>query len=297
MPDGAVGSDDAVGRIVGLIVLDGSGKRCLEDVPVVGMNDSKELLAGVAEGPRVDSENGAGLLIEFPLVLEDVPVPGAHAGGLERQIEAGAALPQRIFGLLMPQAPDRLPPSVAPDQGVVMAPEQVRHLGGRVLRDGIAADREHAARFDPGAGGGLVLEEDAPLFFRQPGDVAGQPQAVEASREGELLPVVPSAQYAVWIERACQGIPLALVEDLRLTPGQVGVQVGNRFAQGFPGVLRLQRRGSDPHAVFVVGQTLAKVPDEQLDQVLRGLVELADVRSPGDARHGFDSRSAHPGSS
>ena len=135
----------------------------------------------------------------------------------------------------------------------------------------------------------LVFHEVPPLLLLEPRGVPGHPDALIASGQRPLELGAPVADDPMKIDFSSREIDVARVQDLDAVAGHIAVEVWNGPAQCLPDLRLVQGLGDDPRTKFVGLETGFEEGKQGFQQIILGLVEMAEVRSPGHLAHWLDT--------
>jgi hypothetical protein len=135
----------------------------------------------------------------------------------------------------------------------------------------------------------LVFHEVSPLLLLEPGGVAAHPDALIASGQRPLELRAPVANDPMELDLSSRQIYVPGVQNLDALVGHVPVEAGNRPLQCLPDPLLGEGLGDDPRAELVGFEAGLEEGEQGLQQVVPGLVEMAEVGTPRHLAHRLDS--------
>jgi hypothetical protein len=91
------------------------------------------------------------------------------------------------------------------------------------------------------------------------------------------------------IDLSSREIHVPGLQDLDALVGHVPVEAGNRPVQCLPDLLLAEGLGDDPHTELAGFEASLEEGEQGLQQVVLGLVEMAEVGTPRHLAHRLDS--------
>ena len=135
----------------------------------------------------------------------------------------------------------------------------------------------------------LVFHEVSPVLLLEPGGVPAHPDALIASGQRPLELRAPVASDPMEIDLSSRQIDVPGLQDLDALVGHVPVEAGNRPVQCLPDRRLGEGLRDDPRTELFGFEAGLEEGEQGLQQVIPGLVEMAEVSAPRHRAHRFDS--------
>src|SRR6266481_4951790 len=111
-----------------------------------------------------------------------------------------------------------------------------------------------------------------------------------ASGESLLELLLPAIDDPHPVESATIQVPLIMGDDFDAARRQVSLKIRNSFSQRLRGFARSQRLRDDPQTEFIVFQSSFEIRNQNIEQVLPGLIEMTEMAAPREVSQRIDSR-------
>src|SRR6266849_3729244 len=110
------------------------------------------------------------------------------------------------------------------------------------------------------------------------------------SGQGLLELHLPAIDDPHAVESAAIKVPLIMRDDFDAVRGHVSLEVRNRFSQRRCGFGVSQRLRDDPQTKFIIFQSSFEIRNQNIEQVLLGLIEMTEMAAPREVSQRIDSR-------
>jgi hypothetical protein len=144
----------------------------------------------------------------------------------------------------------------------------------------IGTEHQHRLIDDASVQLRLVFHEAAPLLLLEPCGIPAHPDALIASGQRPLELVAPVADDPMKIDFSSREIDVPGVQNLDAVIGHVPVEAWNRPVQCLPDLRLGEGLRDDPRTELVPSKTSLEEGEQGFQQIIPGLVEMAEVRSP-----------------
>ncbi len=170
-----------------------------------------------------------------------------------------------------------------------MVLDHVDYRGAVTSVQVVGTNRHHFIFPDNSVYLGFIFYERLPVIFLQPERVARQPQPGKPPGLSLLQLTDPALKHPIIIERSPQQIPFLVWYYLYLPLVQIPAKILNCLPHHLLSLGYHKGLGGNPHAEFIILQTGFEIGDKYINQILLGLIKLAEVGTPGHAANHIDA--------